>query len=101
MPGQLWNRIVRIEESRSGSMRLSIKHSSAEEPVAPVTPTNRVVSSTACRTLVSADGERGLARATAVSQAILRRRPPGVQPPIVRRFAADSVPIVQMSLSSE
>ena len=44
--------------------------------------------------------ERGLAQATAVSQAILRRMPPGVQPPIILRFAADSVPIIQMSLSS-
>ncbi|MDB6122323.1 MAG: hypothetical protein JWQ71_1316, partial [Pedosphaera sp.] len=45
--------------------------------------------------------ERGLAQATAVSQAILRRMPPGVQPPIILRFAADSVPIIQMSLSSD
>ena len=45
--------------------------------------------------------ERGLAQATAVSQAILRRMPPGVQPPIILRYAADSVPIIQMSLSSD
>lgn len=45
--------------------------------------------------------ERGLAQATAVSQAILRRMPPGVQPPIILRFAADSVPIIQMALSSD
>src|SRR4051794_31698422 len=45
--------------------------------------------------------ERGLAQATAVSQAILRRMPPGVQLPIILRFAADSVPIIQMSLSSD
>jgi CzcA family heavy metal efflux pump len=45
--------------------------------------------------------ERGLSQATAVSQAILRRMPPGVQPPIILRFAADSVPIIQMSLSSD
>ena len=48
-----------------------------------------------------ANVERGLAQATAVSQAILRRMPPGVQPPIILRYAADSVPIIQMSLSSE
>jgi multidrug efflux pump subunit AcrB len=41
-----------------------------------------------------------LAQATAVSQAILRRMPPGVQPPIILRYTAASVPIVQMSLSS-
>jgi CzcA family heavy metal efflux pump len=43
----------------------------------------------------------GIAQATAVSQAILRRMPPGVQPPIILRYAADSVPIIQMSLSSD
>jgi len=48
-----------------------------------------------------ANVERGLAQATAVSQAILRRMPPGVQPPIILRYAADSVPIIQMSLSSD
>jgi len=45
--------------------------------------------------------ERGLAQATATSQAILRRMPPGVQPPIILRYAANSVPIIQMSLSSD
>jgi multidrug efflux pump subunit AcrB len=42
-----------------------------------------------------------LAQATAVSQAILRRMPPSVQPPIILRYTAASVPIVQMSLSSD
>src|SRR3989475_10410764 len=45
--------------------------------------------------------ERGLAQATATTQAILRRMPPGVQPPTILRYAADSVPIIQMSLSSD
>src|SRR5467141_2378075 len=45
--------------------------------------------------------ERGLAQATATSQAILRRMPPGVQPPTILRYGADSVPIIQMSLSSD
>jgi multidrug efflux pump subunit AcrB len=42
-----------------------------------------------------------LAQATAVSQAILRRMPPSVQPPIILRYTAASVPIVRMSLSSD
>jgi len=42
-----------------------------------------------------------LAQATAVSQAILRRMPTGVQPPIILRYTAASVPIVQMSLASD
>src|SRR4029453_14711237 len=40
-----------------------------------------------------------LAQATAVSQAILRRMPLGVQPPIILRYTAASVPIVQMSIA--
>src|SRR2546422_5974908 len=48
--------LVRTEERRSGSMRLSSKHSSAEEPVVPLSTANRVMSSTACRTLVSLRG---------------------------------------------
>jgi multidrug efflux pump subunit AcrB len=48
-----------------------------------------------------ANVERGLAQATAVSQAILRRMPPGMQPPTILRYAADSVPIIQISLSSD
>lgn len=48
-----------------------------------------------------ANVETGLAQATSVSQAILGRMPPGVNPPIILRYAADSVPIIQMSLSSD
>src|SRR6478736_10212828 len=48
-----------------------------------------------------ANVDLGIAQATAVSQAILRRMPPGVQPPIILRYTAASVPIVQMSLSSD
>lgn len=42
-----------------------------------------------------------LGQATAISQAILRRMPSGVQPPFIPRYTAASVPIVQMSLSSD
>ncbi len=42
-----------------------------------------------------------LGQATAISQAILRRMPSGVQPPFILRYTAASVPIVQMSLSSD
>lgn len=45
--------------------------------------------------------ETGLSQITAVSQAILRRMPPGVNPPIILKFNASSVPIVQMALSSK
>src|SRR5439155_22317840 len=40
--------------------------------------------------------ERGLAQATATSQAILRRMPAGAQPPAILRYAADSLPIIRM-----
>jgi multidrug efflux pump subunit AcrB len=47
-----------------------------------------------------ANVESAMAQATAVSQAILRRMPPGVQPPIILRYTAASVPIIQLSLRS-
>lgn len=45
--------------------------------------------------------QAAVAQATAASQAILRRMPPGMQPPIILRYSANSVPIVQMSLFSD
>lgn len=45
--------------------------------------------------------EAAVAQATAVSQAILKRMPPGMQPPIILRYSANSVPVIQISLSSE
>lgn len=47
-----------------------------------------------------ANVESAMSQATAVSQAILRRMPPGVQPPIILRYTAASVPIIQLSLRS-
>jgi multidrug efflux pump subunit AcrB len=48
-----------------------------------------------------ANVESAMAQTTAISQAILRRMPPGVQPPIILRFTASSVPIIQLALSSK
>jgi Cation/multidrug efflux pump len=48
-----------------------------------------------------ANVDTAMAQATAVSQAILRRMPPGVQPPIILRYTAASVPILQLSLTSK
>lgn len=45
--------------------------------------------------------EAAVAQATASSQSILKRMPPGVQPPIVVKYSANSVPIIQMVLSSD
>src|SRR5690349_19389049 len=42
-----------------------------------------------------------ISQVTAVSQTILRRMPPGTQPPLIIRYNASSVPILQLSLSSE
>ena len=41
-----------------------------------------------------------VAQATAVSQAILRRMPLNTQPPVILKYSANSVPIVQIALSS-
>lgn len=48
-----------------------------------------------------ANVELAMAQTTAISQAILRRMPPGVQPPIILRYTASSVPIIQLALSSK
>ncbi len=48
-----------------------------------------------------ANVESAMAQATAVSQGILKRMPPGVQPPIILRYTASSVPIIQLALSSK
>ncbi|MGH7133112.1 MAG: efflux RND transporter permease subunit [Phycisphaerales bacterium] len=42
-----------------------------------------------------------LAQVTAVSQTILRRMPPGTQPPLIIRYNASSVPVLQLALSSD
>lgn len=45
--------------------------------------------------------EAAIAQTTASSQSILRRMPLGVQPPTIVKYTANSVPIIQMILSSE
>ncbi len=44
--------------------------------------------------------ELAITQVTAVSQTILRRMPPGMQPPLIVRYDASSVPILQLALSS-
>jgi len=48
-----------------------------------------------------AEIEAAVAQATATSQAVLRRMPAGVLPPVILRYSASSVPIIQMALSSQ
>ena len=48
-----------------------------------------------------AEIEAAVAQATAVSQSVIRRMPAGVLPPVVLRYSASSVPIIQMALSSQ
>src|SRR5258706_10946929 len=47
-----------------------------------------------------ADIAAALAEVSAVSQTILRRMPPGTNPPFILRYNASSVPILQLSISS-
>lgn len=42
-----------------------------------------------------------IAEATAASQSILKRMPPGVLPPVILRYYVNTVPIIQMILSGE
>ncbi len=48
-----------------------------------------------------ADVASAMAQVTAASQTILRRMPPGVIPPIILRYTASSVPILQLAFSSD
>src|SRR5213595_844904 len=45
--------------------------------------------------------DSAIAQLTAVSQTILRRMPPGTQPPFIIRYNASSVPILQLALGSK
>jgi CzcA family heavy metal efflux pump len=44
--------------------------------------------------------EAATAQVTAISQAVLRQMPPGITPPLVIRYSASNVPILQLALSS-
>lgn len=45
--------------------------------------------------------EEALAQVTAISQTILVRMPPGTQPPLIVRYDATDVPVLQLGLSSD
>jgi CzcA family heavy metal efflux pump len=45
--------------------------------------------------------DAAIAQVTAVSQTILRRMPPGAQPPFIYRYNASGVPILQLALGSK
>ncbi|MEN9800763.1 MAG: hypothetical protein RL653_4460 [Pseudomonadota bacterium] len=47
------------------------------------------------------DVSAAVAQVTAISQTIVRRMPPGTQPPIILRYSATSVPILQLSFTSD
>ncbi len=42
-----------------------------------------------------------IAEATAASQSILKRMPPGILPPVILRYSSNTVPIIQMILSGQ
>lgn len=45
--------------------------------------------------------EEAIAQVTAISQTILLRMPPGAQPPLIVRYNATDVPVLQLGLSSD
>ncbi len=45
--------------------------------------------------------EQGIAQVTAISQAAIRQAPPGTTPPLILRFSASNVPILQLGLGSD
>ncbi|HEY0135403.1 MAG TPA: efflux RND transporter permease subunit, partial [Nannocystis sp.] len=48
-----------------------------------------------------ADVAAAMAQVTAASQTIVRRMPPGIVPPLILRYSASSVPIIQIAFSSD
>ncbi len=48
-----------------------------------------------------ADVAAAMAQVTAASQTIVRRMPPGIVPPLILRYSASSVPILQLAFSSD
>jgi multidrug efflux pump subunit AcrB len=48
-----------------------------------------------------ADIDLAISQIVAVSQTILRRMPPGMQPPLVVRYSQSSAPILQLTISSD
>ncbi|PTX99592.1 RND transporter [Verrucomicrobia bacterium LW23] len=49
----------------------------------------------------SARIEAAVAQVTAINQTLLRTMPPGTQPPLILRYSASNVPILQMALGSQ
>jgi multidrug efflux pump subunit AcrB len=47
------------------------------------------------------DIDLAIAQTVAVSQTILRRMPPGMQPPLIIRYSQSSAPILQLTMSSD
>jgi multidrug efflux pump subunit AcrB len=48
----------------------------------------------------NADIQEATAQVTSISQTVLRALPPGIQPPLIIRYNASDVPIIQLGLSS-
>jgi multidrug efflux pump subunit AcrB len=47
------------------------------------------------------DIQESVAQVTAISQTALRQLPPGTQPPLIIRYSASDVPIIQLGISSD
>ena len=44
--------------------------------------------------------QTAIAQVTAVEQSILRQLPPGITPPLIIKYSASSIPVIQLGLSS-
>jgi multidrug efflux pump subunit AcrB len=49
----------------------------------------------------NANIDQAMAQVTAVAQTAIRTMPPGMQPPLIIRYSASDVPIIQLSISSK
>jgi multidrug efflux pump subunit AcrB len=45
--------------------------------------------------------EEALAEVTGINQTVLRNLPPGIQPPLIVRYSASSVPVLQLAIGGK
>ena len=92
-PGEMEGRIVRLYESILTTTVNNIEHIESQAL--------NGVSVTRVYFQPNAKIEEATAQVTAISQTALRQMPPGSVPPLILRYSASTVPILQLSMSSD
>ena len=92
-PGEMEGRIVRLYEGILTTTVNNIEHIESQAL--------NGVSVTRVYFQPNAKIEEATAQVTAISQTALRQMPPGSVPPLILRYSASTVPILQLSMSSD